>query len=817
MHEMPAEGRGMRAVARVVMATVGLTSRSALILGVGIAGAAAALGPAVAVAQVERPFYRVYALGDSFASGEGAPGTDGSYNQHGLEPDPRAVWSGTATDRAFTGDVETGLRGARRCHRSPRATAPKAAKLLRTRFPDVQVAFRSFACSGARLDFGGYGPYVGLEGDNGKQIKDTSQGEIPSQIAQLDDAVATLPASSRRIDALVMNIGGNNLGFADIITTCLGLDIGFGRFLGTERCSPSGFQGQTGSDRAKTIFETGSGSGGGSSSIGLDDLPRHFAEFDDRLDGDKPGLAVRPRDIFLSGPPPAIAGGLGACSSLTGPYDFENRIEPIERDWLVADVFPRFVNAMAEGASRGGWNFVDMSTAFANGLCGPSPRGINRNRDVLTTQGAVVHDGLGINIAAGIAHPNPFGFDSMALVMANAIEPKLISRFTPTAQPSLTIRERVTLAPSVDLQFTHPPGFPMRPRSEVDGGAGENDFGPNMVVGPVGSVMQSLLVPNQPTTTIRVRSCGPVGFNSAGRPRGCPFGGFTRQRLVLTGTPGVPTLNSARLQTDGNANVAWTQSTGPEVRRFLVEVENPPDVQALDPACGLAPPSTTGGEPRDVIEGATCVSEPQPSIPPARYSFGAALRSGLVPAAAGQRVSVRECTDRGCGPQSAQLTLSKPLQPTLPSDFQLAETPIGLVASRVAARLRRGRTGSLALGWRAWKGWKALKALDVVLYDDFGTLARLRLDPRSGEFVLRGRGARSRRGTAGGRERLESGTVSVDTRRMRLIRTPASAAFDVPLRFSKKQRAGTIEVRIGATAKSGRVQVPRQTSTFELE
>ncbi len=100
MHGMPADGRGMRAVARVVMATVRLTSRSALILGVGIAGAAAALGPAVAVAQVERPSYRVYALGDSFASGEGAPGTDGSYNQHGLEPNPRAVWSGTATDRA---------------------------------------------------------------------------------------------------------------------------------------------------------------------------------------------------------------------------------------------------------------------------------------------------------------------------------------------------------------------------------------------------------------------------------------------------------------------------------------------------------------------------------------------------------------------------------------------------------------------------------------------------------------------------------------------------------------------------------------------
>src|SRR3954468_9812037 len=91
---------------------------------------AAAVPAATAAAADDRPIYRVVVFGDSYGSGEGAPGTAGSYNADGTNPDPRAVWSGNDTDRQFTGDVEPGTLGARRCHRSPRATAPMAVKTL---------------------------------------------------------------------------------------------------------------------------------------------------------------------------------------------------------------------------------------------------------------------------------------------------------------------------------------------------------------------------------------------------------------------------------------------------------------------------------------------------------------------------------------------------------------------------------------------------------------------------------------------------------------------------------------------------------------
>jgi len=109
---------------------------------------------ATAAGADQRPPCRVVAFGDSYAAGEGAPGTPGVYDADGTHPHPRAVWSGSDADTAFTGDAETGTRGARRCHRSPRATAPRAVKALITRFPDIDFTFRPFACSGAAIDVG---------------------------------------------------------------------------------------------------------------------------------------------------------------------------------------------------------------------------------------------------------------------------------------------------------------------------------------------------------------------------------------------------------------------------------------------------------------------------------------------------------------------------------------------------------------------------------------------------------------------------------------------------------------------------------------
>src|SRR4051812_41166710 len=90
---------------------------------------------APAAAGAAPPVFRTVTFGDSYASGEGAPGIAGSYPTDG-DPgaaNPAADWNGGSTDTAFTGDT---AGAARRCHRSPRATSPQAVKKLAADFPE---------------------------------------------------------------------------------------------------------------------------------------------------------------------------------------------------------------------------------------------------------------------------------------------------------------------------------------------------------------------------------------------------------------------------------------------------------------------------------------------------------------------------------------------------------------------------------------------------------------------------------------------------------------------------------------------------------
>ena len=89
-------------------------------------------------------------------------------------------------------------------------------RLLATQFPDIDFTFRSFACSGARIDEGPLGPYEAAQPID-------QDHKVPSQISQANDYLNAPPGTDKRIDALVMNIGGNNLGFGNIIQRCLNL------------------------------------------------------------------------------------------------------------------------------------------------------------------------------------------------------------------------------------------------------------------------------------------------------------------------------------------------------------------------------------------------------------------------------------------------------------------------------------------------------------------------------------------------------------------------------------------------------------------
>ncbi|MBO3736765.1 SGNH/GDSL hydrolase family protein [Actinoplanes flavus] len=121
------------------------------------------------------------ALGDSFGSGEGAP-------------DAMLPWVNE------------------KCHRSALSAPLRAAKRLAQNNKYAgNILYSSFACSGATLDL-----TQGLNGtkDGGILTGQTSTG-MPSQISQVNAKYG-----SRKIDAMSISIGGNDLSYADILQDC---------------------------------------------------------------------------------------------------------------------------------------------------------------------------------------------------------------------------------------------------------------------------------------------------------------------------------------------------------------------------------------------------------------------------------------------------------------------------------------------------------------------------------------------------------------------------------------------------------------------
>ena len=151
---------------------------------------------AAAIAQplVSRDFVMV-SLGDSAASGEGAPNSPAT-SGHG------AVWN-------------DGI-----CHRSDNAPAVLVFNALRAAHPELHFAgdslgrVKHFACSGAGI----------LNGILGQQTWEGGDVKVAkSQIQQVRDWIGALdPADAHpRVDALIINIGANDMGFEKLVKACL--------------------------------------------------------------------------------------------------------------------------------------------------------------------------------------------------------------------------------------------------------------------------------------------------------------------------------------------------------------------------------------------------------------------------------------------------------------------------------------------------------------------------------------------------------------------------------------------------------------------
>jgi len=557
--------------------------------------------------------------------------------------------------------------------------------------------------------------------------------------------------------------------------------------------------------------------------MGLDDLPGLFEDLDDVIDrrASSGRLAFAPRKVFLTGPPNVLAGGFTGC--LTGDHDYEKNLRSDERSWLTSFVVPTLVDAMDAAAADNGWTFVDTIPAVPNGICSGAGRMINRNRDALPVQGATVANAPRLRVSDGWVHPNASGFAAMGGLLAENMRPHVISTFTPgqagtsAPAPVETLSNRVVMRVGDAPQaYTTRPAA-IRPTDAPSAGA--------TVAGANGDATVDVPVsPNSPTASVTVMRCGPLA-PSVAPPEGCGPGRTVAN--VLTGTPGVPTGVSATRDPLG-VRVRWQKGSpaSTPVRRFLVQAELRLADTGLNPTDALSnctPEENIANGPS--VGGRQCGSplpRNQPRAPIVLdFEFPDTARDVVLPVATGGnwRVTVRECTDRGCAGKSTSAGTTSGLSPlgaqlvealNRPSVLELRQArPVGVFTTLAGRTARAGSTFPLRIAWGAWGRWSELKELRVRLLGAQGEVATMRVDLKSKRLTVQAPGSRARKGKIGKRATLSAGRLSLLSRGARLAGSGPKGrlvALELPVRLARALRGQRLDVEIAASTAGGQRQ-----------
>lgn len=174
------------------------------------------------------PDFVVVGMGDSFASGEGNPAnrrtSSGDYTT--------ARWTTflpSTVAKSESDDVDL----ATYCHRSSASGFASAMLELRRRYPQVNIFWRSFACSGAESRHLWRDPYVTwgfkqsrdlasstLGNSSYLSVAQTAAKQAP-QITQASNWLDTFAGGRPAVDAVYMSIGGNDVNFGGVIAACV--------------------------------------------------------------------------------------------------------------------------------------------------------------------------------------------------------------------------------------------------------------------------------------------------------------------------------------------------------------------------------------------------------------------------------------------------------------------------------------------------------------------------------------------------------------------------------------------------------------------
>jgi hypothetical protein len=349
--------------------------------------------------------YNIAFIGDSYAAGEGNP--DRFINESG-----GLFWSN------------------RQCHRSKENGRTSSIDRLDNTGNDL-FAIESFdaACSGATIDVGLLGAYRGVI------VPGEVTDPLDPQIAQVKHWMELMRLD--KLDALVITIGGNDVGFAEVVSKCL---------TGIEKPCNVSFD-------LDKLLNTGIPDRPGS--IGFDNLADAYQRLDNQIHDafdSSPNL-----EVFLVGYPDPLRNEKEEfCNNFDEQFavrpDFSGSLQPTtviehylptngqvkfiskdESEWIYNNLVLRLNASMQAAAEQLGWHFVGGLEELTrrHGYCSDEPW-FNTLKKSFDRQGDF----------NGTAHPNQYGYLAYRETITKALVQELQMRHTPppAIKPDLQIK-----------------------------------------------------------------------------------------------------------------------------------------------------------------------------------------------------------------------------------------------------------------------------------------------------------------------------------------------------------------------------------------
>lgn len=515
-----------------------------------------------------KPFeFVMVTLGDSYASGEGAPNAAGQFDAGGQLPSgkKKEKWSQQPTNHP---EVEA-------CHRSDLATGPQVVADLHAEFPDLTIIHQSFACSGAKIENIRNTTYPGADGH-------VNNVTVTPQILQIQNwfkktGPVSFPGTVDKIDVLIMNIGGNDAGFGDVIGACIGPFTNCTEDTTMHNSVANSLSGLTAKyDNLGTSLRT--------------------------LTYQKPNgqnVNIAPGRVFITSVPNPLRDENGnLCNGPSEPRmqgEQLNELTSNESEWAETNVVGPLNTAISSAAGRNQWTLVPgVADDFrTHGICSTDPW-INNVRDALKSQGEDVRlDGLAafvnstplINLSAGMVHPNAAGFRAVADKATATVRPRFLLQWTPSTPGRLRVGS-ATRNGNVELRWDDQSTNEKRFELEASVLQPDGSFvGPFIDTIPADRQSATLVRTSAYTARYRIRACGPAAgstlcspwsepmvasnqpprgpANVAGAPQSTGSGATYRMRITFTDQAGVA-------KPGGPATIVAVLSKSPDERQYVL-------------------------------------------------------------------------------------------------------------------------------------------------------------------------------------------------------------------------------------------------------